>query len=212
MSYIIDVITNRRANNFKDAWCAAVRPLAASPGFVHAELFAMRRDLGGAHYDFLAVYRWRDGNARAAALAKDRPPASMDDALIERIVCDLQIQLSEFTLPANDAAWLINPFEIGESDIPDVLDMWDKAKDHMVSKPGFVNARLFRTAGPIERYGLVNVAQWQTAELFMQALGDKAYAPHRERSKQYVLHPSVCERAACIVAEPIHMEEARSSC
>jgi heme-degrading monooxygenase HmoA len=201
MSYIIDVISGGDRAHVATVWHDQAQRLATLPGFLHAELYAKQRDVGDAHYDFVAVHRWKDGKARQGALDSGLAAASFDGLVLERATCELTIELSEFSLTEGDAIWLINPFEIEQDQIADVTDMWDKAKDHMVSQRGFVNARLFRATGTGDRYRLINVAQWQSAELFMAALNNRSYDQHRERSRKYKLHPSLCSRVGLVVAE-----------
>ena len=106
----------------------------------------------------------------------------------------LEIQLGELNEELGESIWLVNPFEIGQAEVPEVLEMWNKAKDYMAAKPGFINARLFRADTIQARYGLLNVSQWQNADLFMEALNSKNYDTHREQSKNYNMHPSLCTR------------------
>jgi heme-degrading monooxygenase HmoA len=200
MSYVIDVISGGDGAEVATVWRDQAQRLAVLPGFIHAELYAKQRDVGDAHYDFVAVCRWQDEEAYQGALASGFATANFG-IVSERAVCDLKIELSAFSLFEEDVVWLINPFEVEEDEIADVLDMWDKAKDHMVARPGFVNARLFRARGPLDRYRLVNVAQWKSADLFMAALNDRSYDPHRERSRKYKLHPSLCARVGLVVAK-----------
>jgi heme-degrading monooxygenase HmoA len=183
MSYVVDVISGGEGVHVATLWREQAQRLAALPGFLHAELYAKQQDIGGAHYDFVAVYRWQDEKTGQDTLANGLSTANVEGIVVERATCELAIELSEFSLAEGDAVWLINPFEIDQDQIADVLDMWDKAKDHMVSRPGFVNARLFRAKGSLDRYRLINVAQWRSAELFMAALNDRSYDQHRERSR-----------------------------
>ncbi|WP_437895465.1 antibiotic biosynthesis monooxygenase family protein [Sorangium sp. So ce124] len=143
------------------------------------------------NYTLLSVYAFDSDDVDEAAL---RAGLTSDAAAgaVEGTKCRLGIMLSELTQTLPGHAWLINPFEISEVQIPGVLEMWDKAKDHMASHPGFLNARLFRSAAPSTRYGLFNVSQWRSAEDFKESLRDKAYDRHREKSMTYRLHPSLC--------------------
>jgi heme-degrading monooxygenase HmoA len=200
MEYVIDVIASQDQPGFVDFWHDQAGQLREQLGFVSGELFALQRNIRDAHYTFVAVYAWRGIDDYQAVLAAGLMPTAVRKQDIKRTNCHLAIQLSELADMAEGHIWLINPFEITEAQIPDVLDMWDKAKDHMVAKQGFINARLFKTNQPSARYGLVNVSQWQSADLFMQALDDKAYDRHRERSMNYTLHPSLCARIGLVHA------------
>jgi heme-degrading monooxygenase HmoA len=198
MDYVIDVILSKDKPGFVDFWHDQASHLREQAGFSSGELFALQRDIRNAHYDFLAVYAWQRIDDYQHAFAAGLMPTAIEKQTIERTNCRLEIQLSELADTAEGNIWLINPFEITEAQIPEVLNMWDKAKDHMVAKQGFINARLFRANHPSYRYGLVNVAQWQSTDLFMQALDDKAYDRHREKSMNYSLHPSLCSRIGLV--------------
>ncbi|QQD74037.1 antibiotic biosynthesis monooxygenase family protein [Acidithiobacillus ferrivorans] len=193
MPYAIDVITTSDRANLVSAWCHAMEDLAHCPGFVTAELFEMKRDIRNAHYDFVGVI---EGDATVCE--SDAPIAEPALHTVERTLCRLEIRLDGTSDHCDGHSWMVNPFEITNAQIPEVLDMWDKAKDHMVAKEGFINARLFRARSETARYGLINVAHWRSAEFFMAALDDKAYVRHRERSMNYSLHPSLCSRVAAV--------------
>ena len=192
MSYIIDIITGgHRATSIKSCE-AAVRRLRNTDGFESCAIFTLERNLRDAHYDHLVVYTFHNGHDRQRAAGSGLLPPVDSDSPIERTFCKLENRLGELREQAAGDIWLINPFEITDAEIPGVLDMWDKAKDHMIAKPGFISARLFRVENRSSRYGLVNVAHWRSADLFMQALNDKAYDVHRAKSQNYKLHPSLC--------------------
>ncbi len=202
MDYVIDVVTCAERARFRATWRSRAEALAEQSGFRSAELFEMQRDVRDACYDFVAVYGWR---ANAAAVRSDGERGTEPSApgvSIERTRCRLELQLADLVEPEEGHVWLVNPFEITQEQIPDVLDMWDKAKDHMIAKPGFVNARLFRASEALFRFGLINVAQWRSAEFFLQALNDRAYDRHRERSLQYRLHSSLCTRVGLMLPAP----------
>lgn len=142
----------------------------------------------------------RDTNYRAISLStfgnKDRALdfSAGKTTSADRVLCDLEIAIGDLDAPSRGQVFLVNPFEISQEQIPDVLEMWHAAKHHMIAHKGFVNARLFRSRSSQDRYGLLNVAQWSSSDAFKQALGDKAYDSHRERSLNYKLHPSLCIR------------------
>ncbi|ALJ38868.1 MULTISPECIES: antibiotic biosynthesis monooxygenase family protein [Azospirillum] len=207
MDHIIDVVTCADRVRFRALWRSYAGALANRTGFRSAELFEMQRDVRDACYDFVAVYGWRAGAVAVHSEGERDAGPSAPGVSIERALYRLELQLADLADPEEGHVWLVNPFEITEEQIPDVLDMWDKAKDHMIAKPGFVNARLFRTGQAPFRFGLVNVAQWRSADFFLRALNDKAYDSHRERSLQYRLHSSLCTRAGLILPAPAGAEQ-----
>ncbi|MDC3962396.1 antibiotic biosynthesis monooxygenase [Polyangium jinanense] len=193
MIYWIDVVAAAAAPSYAARWQERALALRAPRNLRTAELFEVIEPIRDVDYALLSVYGFDSDDVDDAAL---REGSSSDDAAfaVEGTKCRVRITLSELTPALPGHVWLINPFEINEDQIPDVLNMWDKAKNHMTAHAGFLNARLFRSAAPSTKYGLFNVSQWRSAGDFKQSLGDKAYDRHRERSMQYRLHPSLCAR------------------
>jgi len=201
MYFVIDVICAVDRPRVIQFWKKHLQTLTGCNGFVAAEFFLRQQDLRNADYDFLLLYQWRDAEACRQALWQGAMPAQVPGQQIERAYYEIAIELAKAQAADEHSSWLINPFEITVEQMPDVLDMWDKAKDHMQAKAGFQHARLLRATHANARYGLVNVAQWQSAEHFIAALDDKAYDRHKQRSLQYQLHPSLCKRLAFVSAE-----------
>lgn len=195
MAYAVDVITTKDREALVSSWRQAAEGLSCQLGFVSAELFEMKFDILNAFYNFVSVVEGSD--AVCTPNAPYALPALHD---VDRTLCHLETRIDGGPDDGVDHVWLVNPFEITSAQLPEVLEMWDKAKDHMVAKEGFIDARLFRARVDSARYGLINVACWKSADLLMGAINDMAYDRHRERSRRYSLHPSVCLRVAGIHA------------
>lgn len=196
MEYVIDIIKTDERDEYIDFWEESAGEFSQWPGFVRGPLFRVEQAIRDTRYDLLSVYAFEAPEDTQRFVDERAAPVPVEPHGVEREICRLTIELGKPEPFEANQRWLINPFEIGTEEIPGVLDMWDKAKDHMVAKPGFFHARLFRAQGASFRYGLINVAQWQSGEHFLQALNDKAYDRHRERSENYRLHPSVCALVA----------------
>lgn len=192
MEYLIEIIKTDERAEYIDFWEEAGGDFSRWPGFVHGQLFSVERVVRDTNYDLLSVYAFEAAEYAQKFITNKAAPVPVEPHGVEREICKLAIELGQPAAFDAHQRWLINPFEIAADEIPGVLDMWDKAKDHMVAKDGFLNARLFRAQGASFRYGLINVAQWESAEQFLQALNDKAYDRHRERSENYNLHASIC--------------------
>jgi len=203
MYYVVDVITLFDREDYRQSWGSFANRLQQCPGFWRAELFEKDQDIRSAYYDFLVVYSFEDSLAYEWALAHKLLPTSVQNQKVERFTGQLEIQLEDLQESKPGHTWLINPFEISEAQIPDVLDMWDKAKDVMVSKPGFISARLFRTDSAEGRFGLVNVAHWASAGEFLAVLDSRAYDSHREKSMNYKLHPSLCTQVDVVYKQDL---------
>jgi len=195
--YAIDIIECPDPALLRADWATQSAALRRQLGCQTLELFAKDENIREAHYDFLLVSHWNTAWEASAAPGLISTPLFQRDLRSVRLECELIVQLGDYpaagTPPdSEDDTWLVNPFEIQPEQVPGVLDMWGKAKDYMVAQPGFINARLFRPTEPHPTYNLVNIAQWESRDRFMDALNHQQYDRHREKSQAYQLHPSLC--------------------
>jgi heme-degrading monooxygenase HmoA len=69
-----------------------------------------------------------------------------------------------------DYVTLINPFEVPVDKEDQFLDRWNTAADYLRQQEGFVSTRLHRSLNPEATFRFVNVALWESAEHFRQAM------------------------------------------
>jgi rhodanese-related sulfurtransferase/quinol monooxygenase YgiN len=65
---------------------------------------------------------------------------------------------------------VIIPIEIDDENEDAYLAMWQDAAELMATQPGFVRTYMFRTVVPGSRFTLVNVAEWETAGHWAEAM------------------------------------------
>ena len=71
---------------------------------------------------------------------------------------------------------LINPFEVPPgTDDERFLQGWQQAADYLSSQPGLIGSRLHRALTPDARFRFVNVADWESPELFRAAVTSEAF-------------------------------------
>ncbi|MCB2225854.1 MAG: antibiotic biosynthesis monooxygenase [Desulfarculaceae bacterium] len=84
---------------------------------------------------------------------------------------------------------LINPFEVPPGREEEALAFWDEVAAYMRRQPGFVSTRLHRALMPGARFGLVNVAEWESAGDFARATNapdfQEMVAPYMESFPHY---------------------------
>ena len=84
---------------------------------------------------------------------------------------------------------LINPFEVPKGQEEDALAFWDRTAEFMRRQPGFISTRLHRALSADARFIYVNVAEWESAEHFQEAVSSDAFqkliAGSRERFPHY---------------------------
>ena len=195
MHYVIEVIkqSNKKAE-VREQLHKYIHSILSLQGLITVELFEKHTNIRDADYDFTILSSWL---SEQDYLTSNKIANNLIDKNIKiHASYQCEIKLGEIDNHDTTYCWLINPFEVTHEQLPDVIDMWDKAKDHLIIKPTFVSARLFKALDKNATYGLVNIAQWRDAKQFLQAVEEKEYEPHKERSLAYRLHASLCERIA----------------
>jgi quinol monooxygenase YgiN len=76
---------------------------------------------------------------------------------------------------------LINPFEVHEGKENEALALWDIAAAFFRKQPGFISTRLHRAIVPWARFYLVNVAEWESVQLYQAAFNHEEYGKLAER-------------------------------
>ncbi|MET8613823.1 antibiotic biosynthesis monooxygenase family protein [Streptomyces sp. SCPE 10] len=65
---------------------------------------------------------------------------------------------------------VIIPIEIDAEREGSYLDAWQNAAELMATQPGFIRTYMFRTTVPGSRFPLVNVAEWESAAHWEEAM------------------------------------------
>ncbi|KZN63893.1 antibiotic biosynthesis monooxygenase family protein [Pseudoalteromonas luteoviolacea] len=187
MNYIIDIYTTDDKHKLYQCLSSNL----PDSDELSIEIYTKFKEVKDAFYDVLVVYKGLEIKQSVENISNN-----IDQNLYsahERIACRIAIELGQLQDTLESGCWLINPFEITTQQVPDVIDMWNKAKDDLIHKPGFVHARLFQALTPHPKYNLINVAHWVSEHTFTSAIEADSYSTHRQRSLQYKLHPALCE-------------------
>lgn len=70
---------------------------------------------------------------------------------------------------------LINPFEVAAGQEAAFVENWKRTAAVFSGKPGYLDTRLHRSLDPAARFRFVNVAHWESAEAWAEAI--KAFPP-----------------------------------
>jgi heme-degrading monooxygenase HmoA len=70
---------------------------------------------------------------------------------------------------------LINPFEVPADKEEKALAIWERVRDCMMQQPGYINTRLHRAINPDARFGLINVAEWESVDAFQAAVSSEEF-------------------------------------
>ncbi|TQF67744.1 antibiotic biosynthesis monooxygenase family protein [Pseudoalteromonas luteoviolacea] len=187
MNYIIDIYTTDNTSRL----CRCLSDNLFNSSELGVEIYTKFKEVKDAFYDVLVVYKGADIEHEVKQISNRVDPSFY--CAHDRVACRIAIELGQFQDTPESGCWLINPFEITTQQIPDVIDMWDKAKDDLIHKPGFVHARLFQALTAHPKYNLINVAHWVSESTFTKAIEAESYSSHKQRSLQYKLHPALCK-------------------
>ena len=70
---------------------------------------------------------------------------------------------------------LINPFDVPNGREEECLKAWEKAAAYMRSQPGFISTKLHRAISPDARFHFINVAEWESPDLFQAAINSEQF-------------------------------------
>lgn len=70
---------------------------------------------------------------------------------------------------------LINPFHLRSVDESAFVESWKETASVFARKPGYLDTRLHRSIDPAARFRFVNIAHWEKAEAWVEAM--KAFPP-----------------------------------
>jgi heme oxygenase (mycobilin-producing) len=65
---------------------------------------------------------------------------------------------------------LINPFEVPAGEEDGFVERWKQAAEYLRQREGFVSTRLHQSLDPRAQFRFINVAVWESAEHFRQAM------------------------------------------
>jgi heme-degrading monooxygenase HmoA len=88
---------------------------------------------------------------------------------------------------------LINAFEVSEEAEEEFLRGWDAARDYLKEQPGYVDTALHRAVAPGVDFRFVNVARWESAEHFQEAISSEGFEDASKALSEYSAHPGLYE-------------------
>jgi heme-degrading monooxygenase HmoA len=87
---------------------------------------------------------------------------------------------------------LINAFEVPASDADGFIAAWEKARDYLRSRPGYIDTVLHQALTPdAVEFRFVNVAHWASAEDFAAATRSPGFREVSAGLAGYRSHPSL---------------------
>jgi heme-degrading monooxygenase HmoA len=87
----------------------------------------------------------------------------------------LSIQSPPAAAGGDASVVLVNPFEVKPGREQECLAMWKRAAEFLRAQPGFRSTALHESIGPDARFRYVNVAVWESATAFRNAVSEPAF-------------------------------------
>jgi heme oxygenase (mycobilin-producing) len=70
---------------------------------------------------------------------------------------------------------LINAFEVPEGEDDAFLAGWERAREFLSTQEGYLSTRLHRSLSPDAEFRFVNVALWESAHAFREAISQPEF-------------------------------------
>ena len=87
-----------------------------------------------------------------------------------RIALILALLTTVAARPAAADVVLINVFEVPDGRLEQVIAAWRDARAFLRAQPGYIDTALHRSVHGDDRFALINVARWESAESFRAAI------------------------------------------
>jgi heme oxygenase (mycobilin-producing) len=88
---------------------------------------------------------------------------------------------------------LINPFEVPPDRHTDFVTRWERARDFLAGREGYVDTALHRSLAPEAEFRFVNVARWRSPRDFQAAMAARGFPG---RQMPYASRPALYEVVA----------------
>jgi heme-degrading monooxygenase HmoA len=88
---------------------------------------------------------------------------------------------------------LINPFEVPPDRGAGFVTRWERARDFLAGREGYVDTAMHRSLAPEAEFRFVSVARWRSPHDFQAAMAAPGFPG---RQMPYVSHPALCEVVA----------------
>jgi heme-degrading monooxygenase HmoA len=70
---------------------------------------------------------------------------------------------------------LINCFEVPAGSEDRFVERWQQAADYLRQREGFISTQLHQSLDPAAAFRFINVAKWESAEHFQQAISEPGF-------------------------------------
>lgn len=210
MTMVIDFIETTNRDGAAAAWKAVSAFLATREGFRAGDLLQTGKTLmPRADYPLASVCAWDAGTweaARAAARAEPLVERALagTDARFRGIQAELVDGGAFVFRPASGFMMLIDMIFLRPDQIEGYAAMWRDAADYMSTRPGYVNAGLYRNADASDELAFVNFAEWESEEIFFAAVHTDRFMeivePYKENFALYLSTRVAHQAAACPVS------------
>ncbi|KZN63891.1 antibiotic biosynthesis monooxygenase family protein [Pseudoalteromonas luteoviolacea] len=178
MIYRIDLLNTNLPNDSQTTWEKCVEELKKIEGFQSAELLRVYKNINRSRYDLVSIIEWTDRRSYQTSTGDENTYAFLPSGqllahnnIYEVINAGAQAGINQ----AHTNLVVTNPYRISEKESDINASMWDKSKEHMLEKQGFVNARLYKRLDDTAQYYFFSRANWQSEALFMNQFEGKDF-------------------------------------
>ncbi len=213
MIQVIDLIETESLDDAEAVWRAVCEVLAAQPGFVSGELLNTFQSIHPkGDYKLTSYCQWESDAAWQAARQAAREHPELAGRLRSRkaVFTPFKAELADGcgyqgSRRALGNMVLVDVIRLDEARMAGYAAMWARANAYMRAKPGCVGASLYRTLDLGNPIKFINLAEWESTEVFFAALDTPEFMAiidqYRDDFSLYLSHKRVQVAPAAALAE-----------
>ncbi|ALJ38867.1 antibiotic biosynthesis monooxygenase [Azospirillum brasilense] len=175
---VIDLIETESLDDAEAMWRAVCGFLATQPGFLSGELLNTFQSIHPkGDYKFTSCCQWESDAAWQAArqAARENPELALRLRSRKAVFTAFKAELADGcgyqgSRGALDTMVLVDVIRLDEAQMAGYAAMWGCANAYMRTKPGYVGASLYRTLDLGNPIKFINLAEWESTEVFFAAL------------------------------------------
>ncbi len=182
MIYIFDLITTPEVENTIKLWRSIGKLLSANKGFLGGQLLETQQSIHPRKdYKLSSFCIWENNDDWQNARAKVKQNTEVikllgsNESKFHPFYAELIAGKGFHCKQPKDEMILIDIVYLPPERMDGYINMWNKAKAYMEHKSGYINASLYKTIDSSNEMKFINIAEWQSFDVFDTALNNEEF-------------------------------------
>lgn len=182
MIYIFDLITTPHVENTIKLWGSIGELLSTHKGFLGGQLLETQQSIHPRDDYKLSSFciwesneDWQNARKKVKQNAEVTQLLGSNESKFHPFYAELIAGKGFHLKQPQDEMILIDIVYLPPERMDGYINMWNKAKEYMENKTGYINASLYKTIDLSNEMKFINVAEWQSFEVFDAALNNEEF-------------------------------------